>query len=573
MNNNDIVDYLKTLGYDIVLDEFNLNPCIKYSTSINGKIIELIHFPKVLYAELPIFFLKDPLSHGQLAHVQISKEYQIGNICVNDRDSVSVNFEQPLIAIGESLRRHIEILQKALTDSDWNKSELLREFHSNWLSICEQNDKNLVCASINGELEKMKILRPESGKNIGLNSFYLGFTESTSDLADYAYINREKKNKKRPVAGQAIILPLNDLSPAPSTREELGDWYLNAINALPDNDKKYFLKNITNIKSREFWIIFNAETPSGQTWFGLHFQNKKSKNLAITKQAIEKCKVTPLKVRIFNKERLMPRSGANISLNDKSVLLIGCGSVGGEIAYKLGSSGIGTLSLSDPETYSLENIYRHVLRENSFGWRKSLAISFELETKYPWIKAIGFDKKLLEVQNKVFLEKFDLIIVAIGSPTHERIFHDFLLENKIMTPVINTWVEGYGIGGHATLDLPSIKGCLRCAYVDQDELTRGLASNMNFFDIDQNLTTNHAGCGEQFLPYSSISATQTALIASDLAIKYLDGRLKESSKVSWKGDDTDAVKNGFILTQRYEMFNESLKTLPLYNSYCDICNG
>ncbi|WP_318351667.1 hypothetical protein [Klebsiella pneumoniae] len=42
--------------------------------------------------------------------------------------------------------------------------------------------------------------------------------------------------------------------------------------------------------------------------------------------------------------------------------------------------------------------------------------------------------------------KYDLIIIAIGAPTQERLFHDYLIKEKINVPVINTWVEGYGIG-------------------------------------------------------------------------------------------------------------------------------
>ncbi|MEE9446027.1 MAG: ThiF family adenylyltransferase [Cocleimonas sp.] len=190
----------------------------------------------------------------------------------------------------------------------------------------------------------------------------------------------------------------------------------------------------------------------------------------------KKWEITPLRVRVFNKERMMPRSGASIDLSKKSILLIGCGSVGGEIAYKLGATGIGRLSMYDPDLYSLDNLYRHVLEPGFQGFNKAQALSFQLKAKYPWIQSEYGTDKLLNLKKKTLLSPFDLIIIAIESPTHERIFHDYLINNEIQTPVINTWLEGYGVGGHATLDIPDSKGCLRCAYVDNNTLTRGLSS-------------------------------------------------------------------------------------------------
>jgi len=165
------------------------------------------------------------------------------------------------------------------------------------------------------------------------------------------------------------------------------------------------------------------------------------------------------------------------------------------------------------------------------------------------------------------------MVIAIGSPTHERLFHDFLVENSVSLPVINAWVEGYGVGGHATLDIPRSKGCLRCAYVDHSDLRRGLASNLNFLEPNQDVTVNHAGCGNLFLPYSALNAGQTALIASDIAIHFLSGSISESCKVSWKGDDTEALKAGLITTHRYQVFQKSLVRLPLYDEHCDLCNN
>lgn len=56
---------------------------------------------------------------------------------MNVPDAVSVNFECPELAFEESLKRHVSLLSQALTDSEWNTKELLREFEAGWLNIVE----------------------------------------------------------------------------------------------------------------------------------------------------------------------------------------------------------------------------------------------------------------------------------------------------------------------------------------------------------------------------------------------------------------------------------------------------
>ena len=118
-----------------------------------------------------------------------------------------------------------------------------------------------------------------------------------------------------------------------------------------------------------------------------------------------------------------------------------------------------------------------------------------MQEKYPWINIKPVNGCLLDFRNVSILNSFDLVIIAIGSPTKERLFHDYCIKNDVETAVINTWTEGYGVGGHAVLDIPEQKGCLRCAYVDNENLCRGLVSNLNFLKPNQDLTRNLSGCG------------------------------------------------------------------------------
>ena len=307
--------------------------------------------------------------------------------------------------------------------------------------------------------------------------------------------------------------------------------------------------------------------------FGIRFQSTTKRKLPSSIKACEGWQITPQAVLSLSRETLVPRGGALLDLHDRHVLLVGCGSVGSELAHRICASGVGKITLSDPDTFTEDNLYRHTLSVLDIGVSKAVAVARDLRLKYPWCVSDAKADLLESFEDKDSLDAFDLVVVAIGSPTVERSFHDAYQASGTNTPLINVWVEGYGIGGHATLDVPKTIGCLKCAYVDPETLSRGLTSNLNFLAANQNVTKAHAGCGNQFLPYNSIAASYSATMAADLATRYLSGRLDQSSRVSWKGDATEATRQGLKLTYRHEHFSAANQVKPLYNPECDVCAG
>lgn len=577
MNYTAITAYLAERGYKVSAFPVGTDQIEFFSIEleIGGVPITLIHLRISEITCLPNFLLKNPLALPRLAHTTVYEESGFATICINVPDSVSVNYDCPELAFEESLKRHISLLKDALTNTEWNTSELLREFEAGWISIIESGTTPFVCLSEDGKIESLSVFKPRKTTSVGLSSYFLGYREGWNPDNLFSPISQVLKEREE-TKGHGFVIPLSAINPAPWQKDALADWYLNVLAELPGDIYSMLTQRFAQQRAREFWLIFNAQTPSGKTWFGIHFSLKNvikgRKHLPFKEIHLGSWVLKALPVLTFNKERLMPRSGANQSLLGKKVMLIGCGSVGGEVADKLAASGVGHISLYDPDLLSLNNLYRHILPPSYVSCPKTLALWHSLNSKYPWLEVRSFDNRLLALRDSTILSSFDLIIIAIGSPTHERIFHDYLLKEKIKVPVINTWVEGYGVGGHAVLDIPKTKGCLRCAYVDPSDFSRGLASNLNFLAPNQNLTKNHAGCGDAFLPYTYIASTQTALITVDLAIKYLNHRVHVSSRVSWKGSSKDAIEGGFKLSERYQAFDRSLEVLPLHNPECDICN-
>ncbi|MCW7417948.1 hypothetical protein OHD37_13495 [Escherichia coli] len=104
---------------------------------------------------------------------------QFASICVNVPDAVSVNFECPELAFEESLKRHISLLSRALTDSEWNTQELLREFEAGWLNIVEPDTSPFLCLTESATPEELCVLKPRKDY-IGLAKYYLGYVEELS---------------------------------------------------------------------------------------------------------------------------------------------------------------------------------------------------------------------------------------------------------------------------------------------------------------------------------------------------------------------------------------------------------
>lgn len=70
-------------------------------------------------------------------------------------------------------------------------------------------------------------------------------------------------------------------------------------------------------------------------------------------------------------------------LADASVMVVGCGSIGGATAEALARFGVGTVELVDPDRLLWHNVVRHVLGIESVGAHKASALSRELSSRWP----------------------------------------------------------------------------------------------------------------------------------------------------------------------------------------------
>ncbi len=572
---DDIKQYLTKLGYTCSINQVDgCNRLIVNIELVTGS-IQLMLAAEPPFYSLPEFVLINAELYGRLAHVTSYESFgkQLGVVCVNAPDSLSINFEQPLLVLEESLMRHVALRVKCISDPEWNKKELLREFYSDWLRLCQCGSAKPLLANIEKPiLQRLTVYSAVEGREYGIESHDM-VHPADSSFSSLSDIHRSMVKGNRQIAGMAVVIPIKELSPAPSQVDSLTQWYIDTITALPPELRKELQQKYSQWRDTSYWVIFTANTVGeDRTWFAIKFVCKSKKALPLATEKLQSWKLEAIPIRLFNQENIVQRGGGRLSLSGKKVALIGVGSVGCEVAHKLSASGVRNLTLVDPDTYSINNLYRHILDQGWVGAPKSSALCWELHRQFPWSDAKWNTDDLMKFAQQENLESYDLIVIAIGNPTKERLFKQYLIDKNLEVAVINCWLEGFGIGGHAILDVPESRGCLLCSYVCQESGARGLVSNMNFIEPNQVTMKSIAGCGEQFISYGAASSAQTGVMTANLAISFLEAKQTESCKISWKGIYDDALAEDIKLTHRYYNFKHSLEYLPLFDEDCDVCS-
>jgi len=552
---------------------------VEGKVKILDKTINLnIAFDKYFPYHLPLYFLKPYNQLGLLPHISKS-----GFVCYMKEEGLLLDVSSPLQIVEESLLKVIKLLIDGANGI--NDYDFLTEFET-YLPYYDNSAYINSILELSDAVKKIKMVKAKYHP-----VWFAG--DNPNDIINFAYKYIGSLRNKKPIFIDGIYIPLrlNTILKPPAfddfwTTREIRQLIFNNIT---DSNKKILKSLIKQRIKGEFFIIISVpQANDSKTLFGLFFSdfspiNRKSgrRNQRYSNplyKADSFYKIRPLSIQRFDKAFIIPRGGGNIDLSKKKVAIIGCGSVGGNIAIELARSGITNIELIDPDELTVENIYRHTLGINSlikhtyksdlssdeFVNAKVLALKEEIEDKLPYtqITAPSYNVNIIESlieNNKIDFKKFDLVIVAIGNPTIELYINDHFHKLKDMPPLIFTWVEAYGIGGHAILtNNKENDGCLKCLYIDPFNDNKPVTSRASFAAPNQIFTKSVSGCGSLFTPYSSLDSVQTAIIATRLALDVLSGQEEGNPIISWKGRADLFLDNGFILSEHYNISNDQL---------------
>lgn len=213
------------------------------------------------------------------------------------------------------------------------------------------------------------------------------------------------------------------------------------------------------------------------------------------------------------------------SLAGRSIVLIGCGTIGGHLARFLVQSGAGDrgrLLLFDDDTLAAGNLGRHLLGSGHIGSNKALACAEEIGRHFPYANVQGFAERIQERPG--VLATADLVIDATGEEALSRALnHEVLIRRPGGPAAIFVWLVGQGAAAEA-LYVPSRadgRGCLACRRphgAAQPVMRPGAAPRIA-----------PAACGEAaFVPYGVAAPAIAAGLAARMAVEWAGGDVKPS---------------------------------------------
>ncbi|WP_288841660.1 ThiF family adenylyltransferase [uncultured Deefgea sp.] len=264
---------------------------------------------------------------------------------------------------------------------------------------------------------------------------------------------------------------------------------------------------------------------------------------------------------------LVRRTGA--APLSQHVVIVGLGSIGSRVAEHLVLAGIRKLTLIDYDLFSADNLGRHILGQGSINLTKVDALATQLRDRMPGVEINPIAKDVLTAFASTPPRDARAIVLATGNVALERsIIREAFRENWPQQ-IISTCVEAAGLGGHAIAMRSGIAGCLDCLYIDSETQAPTAEMRTSLIAPGQTISRQLTGCGA-FTPYSSIDATRTALLATELV---LSGHIVYTR---WAGDGELAHRAGIATSPTYRALRDlripsTLKPEEFAQAGCPCC--
>lgn len=511
--------------------------------------------------KIPTVLLRPWDALGFIPHIDPS-----GKICYVDPEGMLLDQNRQLQIIRECFTEVRRTLQAGVTGA--NRADFVDEFEAYWSYL---TSPLLAISSLDpiDEVSEVVIATcPTPGAPLRL----------AHDAHGIMHVADRPPSRGPWTSQSAIYLPLEPGTLLIPPRPDQPFWTLDDVRALFAHCSEANRARLPSLvagpaRDPEYVVISLPRPAGGRALFGVRLGGVGDRHpLADGGRAAN---LTPICIQRRDRGFLVQRGGGHMELESKRVLLLGCGSVGGQLAFLLARAGIGVLTLVDHDSFTAENTYRHVLGKPSWGKLKALAMQQALTVQLPFIKVRAIPKTIeaaLE-QDLIRLSDFDLIVSALGNPTAEIALNE-RVRRDAGPPIVFTWLEPLGIGGHALLSgHRGAPGCFMCLYTELENSDDSLYNRASFGKKDQTYGRSIAGCANLYTPYGVLDAMRTSELAARLALDTLSGHEQSNVLRSWKGDATAFTEAGFDLSGRYRFSEDELRRqgASYPSALCPVC--
>jgi len=211
------------------------------------------------------------------------------------------------------------------------------------------------------------------------------------------------------------------------------------------------------------------------------------------------------------------------------VVLIGCGSVGAQVAGNLSMAGVGRLTLIDPETLTFANTGRHPLGANRVEDHKAEALALDLRRRFPHHQ-FDFQNTTWQTVRRThpdILRSASLIVSAASDWNSESELNVWHLDHGQEQPIVYGWTEPHACAGHAVVISRGMNTCFACGFRDSG-LPRLKVAEWSGSTVQQ-----EPGCGAVFQPYGPTELSHTTTLVAELALDVLLGSVNGPEHRIW----------------------------------------
>lgn len=518
--------------------------------------------------QFPLEFPDIYLENKKRVYPHVGKN---NKICLFDDSSILIQTDNPYSILLDAFDRAIEILSISPKNPEYN-TEILKEFNAYWE---EESTVFLYMITPQYTSNTYKVL-----DSVLIDNRIILSDSIELSLSVFERCSNKKIDKSSSIETLFIKINRNVIIPIQDTYS--WKWLrLFILKNITSSQKEQF-KNFLKRKVKSFLKLIVLMIPGMEHDIPVGFYINRKSNHQQTFETIVDCKVKPISIKMIDYDYMTYKTGISSSLRNKKILLLGCGSVGGYIAANLCQSGICNIDILDNDVLSIENVHRHIL-----GFNDAVKIEYKaelmrkyIEEHYPFVNVDSMNfvnrdvREFLKTPER--LKCYDVIVSALGEPTINLEINKILNNKGIQVPLVVCFNEPYSIGGHVIATNMKNGGCLQCLYTDltSDEIVPFRAS---FVKENQTFSKSISGCAGTYVEYSALDAQQTALLACRLCLEIIDNKNESSTLLSWYGDSSKLINNGFFTSDYYDNITSSEKYCGIIrktfdkNKECPLC--
>ena len=480
-------------------------------------------------------------------------------VCVNDGQGLSLDSNRRTDIVAHTVLAGYELLERSVIDEANGQAEFFNELEGYWATL-----PNTCTGRATFEVDaKDRLLTAHLD---------LKAVPSVWWLTEYRDPVPSDFRPNKAINQRGLYVHLDRVPSPPCAPDKLTEAFVEAVCAkFTPVQKELWQSLVGSSKNGSKHVVLIVSMPraaGGVSAIGVSFRVKDGFVDAGAPPV-------PIALRRHTASYMRERGGTSLKMLNKHVVVVGCGSIGSQVADILASSGIGRLTLVDFDTFSEENVFRHFLPVYWVDVRKTRAMALVLESTYPGLSTMSVPQTAEQWLAEANLEDVDGIVMAIGQPTVERSLSRIFRANVLHLPVVYTWLEALDLGGHSVLAWTNGEGCLDCIFRD-DEGLASLYSRTAFLAPNQVVTRNLTGCAGNFVPYGALQARRTALLAAEHLLTALDGNQPAASYRNWVGEGKVARQQGLHATPWRDIarrLSDEEATKRVFGRPCIRCMG